>query len=332
MKKIVFTICSNNYLAKAKTLGDSIKETNPDYKFIIVLCDKKNSQIDYSFFNHCDILEVDELIIDVFEQMKKKYDITELNTSIKPFIFRYIYDNMGADFVYYIDPDIVIYDKLDCVENILETNDAVLTPHILKPVQENKFPTVENLLMTTGIYNLGFLATKKSNNIDNMLAWWSNRLLTGCFNRRYIGAFVDQLPMTHSPIFFDNIIPSHNFGLNVAHWNLHERTISKKNGKYYVNDTEPLIFFHFSGYSPLKPEQVTKRWRNYRFKDDKSALKELHDDYRGKLISNKYKELTQYKCVYIKNSWLEKKVIYLQKILLYIIKKLDTFVDFLRTA
>ena len=331
MNKIIFTICSNNYLAQAKTLGDSIKETNTDYKFIIILCDKKNSQIDYSFFNNCEILEIDKLNIDAFEQMKKKYDITELNTSIKPFIFRYIYDNLNADFVYYIDPDIVIYEKLSCIEKLLETNNAVLTPHILKPVKENKFPTIENALMTTGIYNLGFLATKKSVTIDEMLKWWSDRLLIGCYNRRYIGAFVDQLPMTHSTVFFDKIVSSKNFGLNVAHWNLHERKISIKDGKYYVNETEPLIFFHFSGYSPLKPNQITKRWPDCTFKHGEETLKLLHDNYRETLLKNKFQELSQYKCVYIRNDWLENKIIYFQKVLLFIVNKLNIITDIIRT-
>ena len=330
MNKIIFTICSNNYLAQAKTLGDSILKTNPDYKYIIILCDKKNDKIDYSFFKDFGLLEIEELNIDYFHQMKNKYDITELNTSVKPFIFRYIYDNMNADFVYYIDPDIVIYEKLSCIENLLETNNAVLTPHILTPVKENKFPCVENLLMTTGIYNLGFLATKKSNTVDELLKWWSDRLLIGCYNRRYLGAFVDQLPMTHSTVFFDKIVPSRDFGLNVAHWNLHERKISIKDGKYYVNDTEPLIFFHFSGYSPLKPNQITKRWPNCTFKQGEEALKLLHDNYRETMLKNHFQELSEYKCVYIRDNWLEKKTIYFQKVLLFIVQKLDKVVDFLR--
>ena len=38
--KIIFTICSNNYLAQAKALGDSVLQTNPDYTFFIGLVDE----------------------------------------------------------------------------------------------------------------------------------------------------------------------------------------------------------------------------------------------------------------------------------------------------
>jgi hypothetical protein len=39
-QKFAFTICSINYLAQAKVLADSLKKTNPDYEFVIGLCDK----------------------------------------------------------------------------------------------------------------------------------------------------------------------------------------------------------------------------------------------------------------------------------------------------
>ena len=38
--KIAFTLCSINYLAQAKTLGDSLLTHNPEYTFIVGLVDK----------------------------------------------------------------------------------------------------------------------------------------------------------------------------------------------------------------------------------------------------------------------------------------------------
>lgn len=329
MNKVIFTICSNNYLAQAKTLGDSIKKTNSDYEFIIFLCDKRNEQIDYSFFKNMSLYFIEELQIHSFDVMKSKYDITELNTAIKPFIFQYIYNNFNADTVFYIDPDVELYDSLNIIEKKLENNIAVLTPHILQPIKENAFPTLENSLMLTGIYNLGFLATKKCQDIDKMLDWWTKRLLVGCYNRRHLGAFVDQLPMTFLPIFFNNVSVLKHYGLNVAHWNLHERTLSRNEGKYIINNKYPLIFFHFSGYSPLKPDIITKRWKNCLLNDE--VLKQLHYDYADKMLANKYELFKNYKCAYIRNSWLERKLLYTQSVLLFLMKKIDTIVDYIRT-
>ena len=46
--QIVFTLCSINYLAQAKTLGDSVLRHNPGYKFIIGLIDKNHTNVDLS--------------------------------------------------------------------------------------------------------------------------------------------------------------------------------------------------------------------------------------------------------------------------------------------
>ena len=82
--KIAFTICSNNYLAQAKILCDSLLENNPNYKVVIGLCDELSDSIDYSFFNNIEIINVSKIDIFCFEEIIKKYNIIELNTSIKP--------------------------------------------------------------------------------------------------------------------------------------------------------------------------------------------------------------------------------------------------------
>ncbi len=40
MQKIALTICSINYLAQAKSLGDSLLKHNPEYTYLIGLVDR----------------------------------------------------------------------------------------------------------------------------------------------------------------------------------------------------------------------------------------------------------------------------------------------------
>ena len=94
MRKIVFTLCSNNYLSHAKTLGDSVLHFHPDLQFYIGLVDKKSPEIDYDFFSSFTILPFDELGFDCFNEMLRNYNIIEFNTAVKPFYFDYfIYQN-----------------------------------------------------------------------------------------------------------------------------------------------------------------------------------------------------------------------------------------------
>ena len=89
---IVFTICSINYLAQARTLGDSLKSTNPDILFFIGLVDiLEGVSFDESFIPKYPMIEIDKIGIDRFDEMADRYDITELNTAVKPYYFTYFF-------------------------------------------------------------------------------------------------------------------------------------------------------------------------------------------------------------------------------------------------
>ena len=130
MKKAIFTICSNNYLAQAKVLGDSVLRYAPEYTFTIFLCDKKQDSVDYTPYDDFLIVEVANVPIPKFDSMAQLYNIIELNTSVKPFCFEYLYDKYDADLVIYLDPDTCIFSPLDYIEKQLKYCDIILTPHI----------------------------------------------------------------------------------------------------------------------------------------------------------------------------------------------------------
>ena len=80
---IIFTLCSNNYLAQAKTLGDSLLKYNPGYKFIIGLVDELSKEVDYNFFKPYTIIPAAQIGIPDFDSLWKKYSIVEFNTCAK---------------------------------------------------------------------------------------------------------------------------------------------------------------------------------------------------------------------------------------------------------
>lgn len=296
--KIVFTICSNNYLAQAKTLGDSVLKYNPDYKFIICLCDKKSEKIDYSFFEPHQIIDVAEIGIHKFTEMSKKYDIIELNTSVKPFVFEYIYNNFQeAEFVMYFDPDTCVFDKLKSIEDELENSSILFTPHIYTPIEfDGKNPT-ENTFTQHGTYNLGFLATKRDANSFQLFDWWKRRLEINCYNKPEQGVFVDQLPMNFAPLFFEGVKISDNWGVNMAPWNLHERDLSFKDDKYFVNDKYPLLLYHFSNCSPQDSDLLATYYNRITF-EGHNILKKAYDEYKIEVLKNNYEVLKLINCVY----------------------------------
>ncbi|MBV9960781.1 MAG: hypothetical protein JO072_00920 [Parafilimonas sp.] len=298
MGNIAFTLCSINYLAQAKTLFESLRKTNPGWKFIIGLVDKNDKNADLSFLQ-CEIVEVEKIAIDGFKEMANRYAVIELLTSVKPFYIHWLFSQYkDAENVVYFDPDIMVFQPLTRLENSLQHYDIILTPHYTTPINDNCLPT-ELHVMQTGIFNLGFIALRRSENTFRMLSWWQDRLKEKCVIDLSRGLFVDQVWANLMPVCFDKVLIEKYPGYNMAHWNLHERMLSKKNNEYFVND-EPLVFFHFSHYSPAQPDSIAAHHDRFSFVT-RPDLKEIYSEYNKALIQHNYFQLRPVKCYYMNN-------------------------------
>ena len=89
-KNAVFTICAKNYLAQARTLGDSIRRYHPELAFYIFLADESQGLLDPEREKQC-MIEVREIGIPQFRSMAFQYDVLELSCAIKPFCFDYLF-------------------------------------------------------------------------------------------------------------------------------------------------------------------------------------------------------------------------------------------------
>ena len=82
--KLAFTICSNNYLAQAITLGQSLKKTNQDIHFFIGLIDCVNEHLNYKAVNEvATLIPVDQVMSEAqLSELVAKYNIIELNNIV----------------------------------------------------------------------------------------------------------------------------------------------------------------------------------------------------------------------------------------------------------
>lgn len=307
---IVFTICSNNYLPMARILGESIQRVDPRVRFIIGLIDLPDPTVNYDAFASFEILPVHQIDVPDLEGMAQRYSIVELNTAAKPFYFHYLFqrhaDEKGLK-ICYIDPDIAVYSSLQPVEEALESSTVMLTPHALIPIDlDDKHPG-ENTFLNFGIYNLGFCGMRRSKTADEVLKWWSERLINHCRIDVKNGIFVDQLWMNLVPIFFEDIHISKHPGLNVAYWNFHERRIEKRGEIWYVNERWPLVFFHFSDLSVDNPDLVTKTPTRITLKERPESIPLFHE-YRTKLIDYEIERFKRIPCAYVekRKEWLSR--------------------------
>jgi hypothetical protein len=297
--KIVFTLCSNNYLAQAKTLGDSVGHTNPDYKFFIGLTDKISDEIDYpTDITHTIVLS-DEIGIPNFDTLWGKYSIIEFNTCVKPFYFQYFINQFpDIEYIFYLDPDTFVYGNLNIIEQEFgENGRTLLTPHITKPIKlDDKIPK-ENQFLIYGIYNLGFLGFKYPQQNSKLLEWWQERTYHLGYGRPNEGLFVDQLWLNFAPVFFDEVVISKHPGLNMAPWNLHERSLTETNNTYFVNDVFPLIFYHFSNYNYTEPNSISRYYTRYNFMTNKDLIT-IYQKYHELLTANGIQKMERIKWLY----------------------------------
>jgi Nucleotide-diphospho-sugar transferase len=322
---LAFTLCSINYLAQAQTLGQSLQKTNPDVEFVIGLVDKMDIvNLEKDKIPPFQLLEIDKINIDSLEEMCELYDITELNTAVKPFYFDYFLKNRPeVKNIIYFDPDIIVFDNLKPLKDSLNKYSIVLTPHITSPIND-KFDTREIDHLNTGLYNLGFVAIRRSESSSAMINWWMERLKKDCRIDLCNGLFVDQHWMIFVPIFFKNhVLVDRYFGYNVAYWNLHERVVTQENGKFFINAT-PLIFFHFSGYGINKPQEVSKYQNRSNF-ENRPDIVPLFEYYAAQLKNNFNDYYSQFNCYYIKPAEI-KKYLRVRKVLQSPFKKLLSFV------
>jgi len=322
--KLAFTLCSNNYLAQAKTLGDSLLKFNPDYKFVIGLVDKFSPQINYSKDITYEIIPIEDIGIADFDNLWKKYNIIELNTCIKPSIIRYLFKkNPDLEFLFFFDPDIMIFDKLSDIESKFKMNDFILTPHILYPLTLSEQRPNEYDFLNYGIYNIGFLGLRNSKQVINdFLPWWEERALKLGYIKPCSGLFVDQIWFNLVPLFFRKTYVLNHLGCNVGPWNLHERELTQLSDRIIVNSKDNLIFFHFSSYNYNRPATLFYNYdRNINYIN--STIEYLYTLYNNLLIENRIERFSAVKCYYMElKEKLDHEIIIRQNTLKRRVKKL----------
>lgn len=282
-KKIaVFTIVSRNYGAFAQTLMQSLKEVHPEWDRHVLLVDRCEDANVFGGELFSTTL-IEELPLPDFHSFLFRYDIMEMNTAAKPWMFAKL-RSQDYERVVYIDPDILVMNRLVDVENLLDEGAAaVVTPHLTAPITDDFAPS-ELEIMRAGAYNLGFLALSNLPASDAFIAWWQKKLEFDAISDPSRGLFTDQKWVDLAPGMFGGFAILRDVGYNVAYWNLMHRPISQRNDVWYA-ENRPLRFFHFSGFNPLNPKPFSKHQNRFSINTIGEA-KKLALLYAEKLIQN----------------------------------------------
>jgi hypothetical protein len=297
--RAICTIIAKNYLASARTLCETYRSLHPDDRCFVLVVDEHKDSFDPAKENF-ELIDVERLAIpDFYPKFAFKYNITELSTAVKPYLLELLLREMGVDKLLYIDPDIMVLQKLDGLYAALDRSDIVLTPHIDADFPEDGRLPDDSGIMSTGLFNLGFIGVNSSENTHKFLKWWQGKLYNKCVIDYAAGYFVDQKFLDIAQFFFDRIHIEKDTGYNVAPHNLHSRFLSAENGVWLCNG-KPLYFYHFCGYIYSNPTCVSKYYSyksRYNF-DNRPDLVPLYSHYRDRLRANGHELTSQWQYTY----------------------------------
>jgi len=285
---VICSIATASHLAQARCLAKSFIEHHPDGRIFVLLLDVMGYYLDPSLDNFTVVL-IEDLQIEQYESMLQKYSDRDLAISLKPFLIQYIFKRYDYRKVCWFDSDIYIYRSLkESVWDKLDNYPIIVTPHLLQPLDKYDLPR-ELLIAVAGIYNSGFIGLCRHEDVNKFLEWWKIRLEDHCYSNPAGGLTRDQRWLDFLPTLGLNLHISRDPGLNLGHWDLHNRFIEKTDGGYTVNGA-PLSFFHFSGYSEQEPDVISKHILGGVTFEQRPDVKPIFDIYQNSLVYFKSKE------------------------------------------
>lgn len=177
---------------------------------------------------------------------------------------------LSYDTVVLLGADCVLYSDID---SLLEMpGKIVLVPHVVTP------PPQSAPFYRTGHANGDVICFRKES--LPIIDW----LLTQPMRRDpKNGMFFEQSLLSSLPFFFDDVTICKDVTINYAYYNFFERKLTRKRGRYFVND-RPLALCQFSGYIDGEPEKISKYYQCPR---PDNAVVRFFKEYEEALVAMK---------------------------------------------
>ena len=173
----VYTSITSNYLPKARVLAHSIKKIDASVQFHLVLSDSLPIGFDLASEPFDNIIYAEDLVTKDFPQWAFGHEVVEICTAVKGVALEHIFTHFGAEQIFFFDPDMVVFGRLDELQLRLSTSSVVLTPHLTDP-ETSDMGILDNEVSSLrhGVFNLGFVGVRNVPEGRRFARWWSERL------------------------------------------------------------------------------------------------------------------------------------------------------------
>ncbi len=252
-------VVTSDYLPWARVTAGSFAAHHPGVRFVVLLVDEPSPDVlrsDEPF----EVLLPDQVGLPGTELdwMSLIYDGLELCCALKPWLLDHLLQDAAA--ALYLDSDMLVCGSLEDVALRAVETGVVLSPHSLAPRCDTGFSTPgDDDLLAVGQFNAGFVAVGQTG--IPFLRWWASKLARECpiWDPAVPLRFLDQRWLDLVVNYFPCEV-SRDPGVNLARWNLHQRSLELIADEYRV-DGGPLRLFHFSGFNPAEPSVLGPQQR-----------------------------------------------------------------------
>jgi glycosyltransferase involved in cell wall biosynthesis len=236
-------------LPKLRLLCESIRKFHPEFEIYWAIADKIPDWASFEKEPIDGIVRIEDLGIENWQQWAFGLNLIELSTAIKPFAAKYLLDLPDTKGVFYFDPDMVLFSRLDDMVDELKRSSILLTPHQAEPETElDAIIDNEICSLRHGIYNLGYFGISNDEEGRRFLKWWGDRLFRFCHADLDRHLWTDQKWINFAPVFFDRVGTLKSPRFNVAAWNITKRDMKEVAPWKFTINRVPLGFYHFSGF------------------------------------------------------------------------------------
>ncbi|MFO0665253.1 MAG: hypothetical protein U0174_14960 [Polyangiaceae bacterium] len=238
-----------------------------------------------------EVVNVDELEVPHLQNRRFRYNAQQFCGMLKSWLIRKL---MGSSRrrdqrLVYIDALSLLAWNLDNVSALLDQHRILIAPHVSFPVPDDGRHKNEQDFLRSGTYISGFLALRSSPAARALIDFWSDRVLEHCMPERGIAAN-DQKWFALIPSMFPHVGILRTPGHNLAYWNVQDRTLSKRRGRWFLGEHLVRIV-HFSGYEPERPTEITRYPNDRSPLADRPDLVPLYESYRKELVRHGYETL-----------------------------------------
>lgn len=136
--------------------------------------------------------------------------------------------------------------------------------------------------------------------IASFLNWWADTCAQQCLLDPHDGVFVDQKWLDQAMAMCTAVKVSRDSGINVGYWNLHERRLGLSADNAIdlqtVHGRQALKAFHFSGFNPTQPKQLSVHQNRFALKAD-PLLQRLCNEFADSLQQAAFNSLQTIRCL-----------------------------------